>query len=214
LTSNALLLSQTDISERPRRADAARNISERPRRADAVRNHAKLLVAARAAFASDDTSASLEDIARRAGVGIGTLYRHFPSRLDLVEAIYLDEVQALCASADGLADLPPWDALVGWLRRFVRYVGAKQALAEELFAHLGEDADVFRSCRAAVFASGEPLLERAQQAGAVREDTSFAEVIQLVGGIAKITSASPSEIDRILDVALDGLRYQHQPSES
>jgi AcrR family transcriptional regulator len=192
----------------------ATNTSIRPRRADAVRNRAKLMAAARAAFASDGTAASLEDIARRAGVGIGTLYRHFPTRLDLVEAIYVDEVEALCASADGLAGLPPWDALVGWLRRFVRYVATKQALAGELFAHLGEDADVFRSCRAAVFATGEPLLERAQKAGAIRQDTSFTEVIQLVGGIAKITSAGPAEIDRILAVALDGLRYQPQPANA
>ncbi len=184
------------------------------RRADAVRNHGKLLAAARAAFARDGTSTSLEDIARRAGVGIGTLYRHFPSRLDLVEAIYVDEVQALCDSADAFADLPPWDALVGWLRRFVRYVATKQALAGELFAHLGEDAEVFRSCRSAVFETGEPLLERAQQAGVVRRDTSFTEVIQLVGGIATITTATSAEIDRILAVALDGLRYQQQPSRS
>jgi AcrR family transcriptional regulator len=192
----------------------ATETAQRPRRADAVRNRVKLMAAARTAFASDGTAASLEDIARRAGVGIGTLYRHFPSRLDLVEAIYVDEVEALCASVDGLAGLSPWDALVGWLRRFVSYVATKQALAGELFAHLGEDADVFRSCRAAVFATGEPLLERAQQAGAVRPDTSFTEVIQLVGGIAKITTAGPAEIDRILAIALDGLRYQTQPSRA
>jgi AcrR family transcriptional regulator len=189
-------------------------ISARPRRADAVRNRVKLIAAARDAFASDGASASLEDIARRAGVGIGTLYRHFPSRLDLVEAIYVDEVQELCASADRLADLPAWEALVGWLRRFVRYVAAKQALAEELFAHLGEDAEVFRSCRTAVFETGEPLLERAQLAGAVRTDTSFSEVIQLIGGIAKITTATAEEIDRIFAVALDGLRYQPQTHEN
>jgi AcrR family transcriptional regulator len=181
---------------------------ERPLRADAARNRAKLINAARAAFASDGTSASLEDIARRARVGIGTLYRHFPSRLDLVEAIYIDEVEALCNSADNSVDLPPWDALVDWLHRFVRYVAAKQALAEELFAHLGEDAEVFRSCRVAVFATGGPLLERAQQAGVVRPDTSFTEVVRMVGGIAKISPAEPEETERILDIALDGLRYR------
>jgi AcrR family transcriptional regulator len=182
--------------------------AERPLRADAARNRAKLIAAGRAAFAREGTSASLEDIARQARVGIGTLYRHFPSRLDLVEAIYVDEVKALCDSAASASDLPAWDALVEWLRRFVRYVAAKQALAEELFAHLGEDADVFRSCRVAVFATGEPLLARAQQAGAVRGDMSFTEVVRMVGGIAKITPATPEEIERILDIALDGLRYK------
>jgi AcrR family transcriptional regulator len=182
--------------------------ADRPLRADAARNRAKLIAAGRAAFAREGTSASLEDIARQARVGIGTLYRHFPSRLDLVEAIYVDEVKALCDSAASASDLPAWDALVEWLRRFVRYVAAKQALAEELFAHLGEDADVFRSCRVAVFATGEPLLARAQQAGAVRGDMSFTEVVRMVGGIAKITPATPEEIERILDIALDGLRYK------
>jgi AcrR family transcriptional regulator len=179
----------------------------RPMRADAARNRAKLTAAGRAAFAQDGASASLEDIARRAGVGIGTLYRHFPARVDLLEAIYVDEVEALCARAGELADLPPWEALVKWLHRFVRYVATKQALVEALLAHLSQDADVFSSCRAAVYEAGEPLVERAQRAGAVRADTNFNEVIQLVVGIAKI-SATPSEVERILDVALDGLRYQ------
>ena len=181
--------------------------TQRPKRADALRNHAKLVAAARQAFAQDGTSASLEDIARRAGVGIGTLYRHFPTRLDLLEAIYVDEVQALCASAGDVAELEPWHALIGWLRRFVSYVAAKQALADELFTHIGPDAEVFASCRVAIYSAGEPLLERAQQAHVVRSDTSFTDLIQMVGAIAKIGSA-PDETQRILDIALDGLRYQ------
>jgi AcrR family transcriptional regulator len=176
-------------------------------RADARRNRAKLVTAAREAFARDGTSASLEDIARRAEVGIGTLYRHFPTRLDLVEAIYVDEVEALCDSAGEVAGLAPWDALVGWLRRVVSYVAAKQALAEELFAHMGPDAEVFMSCRVAIYTTGEPLLARAQQTGAVRPDTDFDEVIRMVGAIAKIAPADPDQIARILDIALDGLRF-------
>jgi AcrR family transcriptional regulator len=184
---------------------------ERPLRADAFRNREKLIEAGREAFAQAGSGASLEDIARRAGVGIGTLYRHFPTRLALVEAIYVDEVQALCDSAATLVDRPPWDALVEWLRRFVRYVATKQALAE-LFANLGADAAVFRSCREAVYAVGEPLLERAQLAGVVRPDTGFTELVQMVGAIAKIPNATPAEIERILDVALDGLRYRSAAS--
>jgi AcrR family transcriptional regulator len=176
-------------------------------RADAQRNRAKLITAAREAFSTDGTSTSLEDIARRAEVGIGTLYRHFPTRLALVEAIYVDEVEALCDSAHDVSGLQPWDALVGWLRRFVSYVATKQALAEELFAHMGPDAEVFTSCRVAIYATGEPLLERAQQAGVVRPDTDFTEVVRMVGGIAKIAPADPRQIARILDIALDGLRF-------
>src|SRR5438270_13729060 len=99
----------------------------RPQRADARRNYEKLISAAREAFAEDGTSASLEDIARRAQVGIGTLYRHFPTRQDLLEAAYVDEVEAICRSAGDLAGLPPWDALVAWLHRFVRFAATKRA---------------------------------------------------------------------------------------
>src|SRR3954463_8355120 len=94
-------------------------LSKRPKRADALRNYEKLLAAAREAFTEADRSASLEDIARRAGVGIGTLYRNFPTRADLVEAVYVDEVEALSRSADESAQRDPWDALTSWLQRFV-----------------------------------------------------------------------------------------------
>ena len=178
----------------------------RPRRADARRNYEKLLLAARAAFTQDDADTSLEDIARRAEVGIGTLYRHFPTRQDLLEAVYVDEVEALSQSARDLAELAPWEALVAWLHRFVGYVGTKQALANELFAYSGRSAEVFASCRTALFGAGEPLLERAQQAGAVRPDVDIGDVLHLVSGIAKISTPDPDQIDRLLDVALDGLR--------
>src|SRR3954467_10211615 len=88
--------------------------ASRPKRADARRNYEKLLTAAREAFAEQGTAATLEDIAARAGVGIAPLSRHFPTRPDLLEAVYLDEVQAICASAEKYADLPPWEALSGW----------------------------------------------------------------------------------------------------
>ncbi len=182
--------------------------AQRPKRADALRNYEKLIAAAREAFAQDGTSASLEEIARRAQVGIGTLYRHFPNRQTLLEAVYVDEVQALCRSAADLAELPPWDALVAWLHRFVAYLATKQALAQELLNYVDRDATVFQSCRSGLFAAGEPLLERAQRAQAVRADTSLREIIQMVGGIAKIPATGPEEIDHILEVALDGLRYR------
>jgi len=181
-------------------------LSRRPKRADALRNYEKLLAAAREAFTESGRSASLEDIARRAGVGIGTLYRHFPTRADLVQAIYVDEVEALSRSATELSQLEPWEALEGWLHRFVGYIATKQALADELFAVAERDA-VFAGCRTMLHAAGTPLLDRAQEAGIVRPDVTIDEVIRLVGGIAKIP-AEPAEIQRLLAVALDGLRYR------
>jgi AcrR family transcriptional regulator len=183
-------------------------LSQRPKRADAQRNYDKLVAAAREAFAEDGTSASLEDIARRAGVGIGTLYRHFPNRQELLEAAYLEEVDAMARSAGEVADLPPWDALAAWLRQFVGYVATKHALAEELFAYIDRDAEFFHGCRDAILDAGEPLLKRAQDAGVVRTDTDISDVVRMVGGIAKMPSVEPDQIERILDVALDGLRYR------
>jgi AcrR family transcriptional regulator len=187
---------------------APAQLSKRPKRADALRNYERLLAAAREAFTEADRSASLEDIARRAGVGIGTLYRNFPTRADLVEAVYVDEVEALSRSAGELAELEPWEALTAWLRRFVGYVATKQALIDELFAIAERDAAVFASCRAMLHTAGEPLLRRAQDAGSVRPDVTIDEVVRMVGGIAKIPADDPADIQRLLAVALDGLRYR------
>jgi AcrR family transcriptional regulator len=178
------------------------------KRADARRNYDKLVAAAREAFTEKDSSASLEEIARRAGVGIGTLYRHFPTRTDLIEAVYVEEVEALCRSADDVRDAPPWDALVGWLHRFIGYVATKHALAEELFAVADRDSEIFKTCRVAFYGAGEPLLRRAQEAGEVRPDVSIDDVVKMVGGIAKIQGADAATVERILSVALDGLRYR------
>jgi AcrR family transcriptional regulator len=178
----------------------------RPKRADARRNYEKLLAAAREAFAEQGTAATLEDIATRAGVGIGTLYRHFPTRPDLLEAVYLDEVQAICASAGKYTDLEPWEALTGWLREFVSFAAAKRALAEEMFTYIDRDADVFKSCAQGIYGAGEPLLRRAQEAGAVRADTDISDVTKMIAGIAAIRATDPEQIDRIVAVALDGLR--------
>src|SRR3954451_19080927 len=104
--------------------------------------------AAPAGRAEGGTPAPLEDVAERAGVGIGTLYRHFPTRQALLEAVYVDEVNTLCRSAEEVAGDPPWEAPVAWLSRFVEYVGTKQALAEELFAD-GRNSEVFKTCHAA-----------------------------------------------------------------
>jgi AcrR family transcriptional regulator len=187
---------------------ANQSLLQRPMRADARRNYEKVIAAARDAFAEGGSSTSLEEIARRAEVGIGTLYRHFPNRQALLEAVYVGEVEELCRSAADLDELPPWDALVAWLHRFVGYLATKQALASELLDYVDRDAALFQSCRVAMYAAGEPLLERAQQAHVARTDTNLPEVIQMVIGIAKIPTSDSGQIDHILDIALDGLRYR------
>ncbi|MGK5741824.1 TetR/AcrR family transcriptional regulator [Micromonospora sp. URMC 103] len=178
-------------------------LARRPKRADARRNYDALVAAAREAFAECGAGASLEEIARRAGVGIGTLYRNFPSRRDLFEAVYVEEVRALSASAADLADLPPWDALVAWLNRFVAYVATKRALAEELV----HESEVFRNCRNEIYAAGEPLLQRAQAAGVARPDAIFDDVLRLISGLTVYQFPEPGQRDRVLTFALDGLRY-------
>jgi AcrR family transcriptional regulator len=179
----------------------------RPRRADARRNYEKLVAAAREAFAEGGANTSLEEVARRAGVGIATLYRNFPERAALLEAVYLEEVQELCGSAVDLVGLAPWEAFAGWVQRLTAYLVAKQALAPALLGTFERDAEVFQRSRAALFAVGEPLLRRAQEAGVARADTDLPEVMKLAGGIAKIPVEDPAEIQHILEMALDGLRY-------
>src|SRR3984885_13091358 len=111
----------------------------RPKRADARRNYDKVVAAARAAFAERGDATSLEEIARRAEVGIGTLYRNFPNRQALLEAVYVGELDGLCHAAGEVDDAEPWEALVSWLHRFVGYMATKQALAQELLNYVDRD---------------------------------------------------------------------------
>jgi len=182
----------------------------RPKRADALRNYQKILVAAREAFAEGGESTALEEIARRADVGIGTLYRHFPNRQALLEALYVGEVEEMARSAAELDGADPWEALNTWFEGFIAYIGTKRALAAELQNYLDPDAPLFQVCRGSLFESGEPLLTRAQEAGVVRADVTIGEVIQMVVGIAKIPAGEPGQNERILRIALDGLRYRPQ----
>jgi len=182
----------------------------RPRRADARRNYEKVLAAAREAFAEGGESTSLEQIARRAGVGIGTLYRHFPTRQALLEALYVDEVTEVCHTAGQLDGSDPWEALNSWFDRVIAYMATKQALSHELLNYLDRDAALFQSCRAALFAAGEPLLQRAQEAGAVRSDVTIAQVIQMVMAITKAPASDPEQSRHLVQIALDGLRHRPQ----
>lgn len=177
--------------------------ARRPRRADAARNFDALVAAGRQAFAEDGSSASLEDIARRAGVGIGTLYRNFPTRDDLIETLYLGEVEALAQAADEVADLEPWPALEAWLGRFVAYVGTKHALLDGL----NRESTVLLECRSIMLGAGEPLLERAQAAGDVRPDITIGDVVKLVSGVAAVASFDDDvQRNRVLGLAINAIR--------
>ncbi|WP_329108954.1 TetR/AcrR family transcriptional regulator [Micromonospora sp. NBC_01699] len=185
-------------------AEAARVAVRRPHRADARRNFDALLGAARDVFAESGTAASLEEIARRAGVGIGTLYRNFPTRQDLFDTVYLGEVEELCRAADEVTELPPWDGFVVWLRRFVDYAATKRAIYESL----NRDSEAFRSCRTAIYGAGEPLFVRAQAAGAARADVSFDDVLRMISGLTATGFVDERQRERVLGIALDGVRRQ------
>jgi AcrR family transcriptional regulator len=177
-------------------------LSKRPKRADALRNYEKLVAAAHEAFTEADRSASLEDIARRAGVGIGTLYRNFPTRQDLLEAVYVGEIEELCQAARDVAGLEPWEAFAAWLDRFAGYVATKLAMLQAL----NKDSEVFRACKGAMHASALPIFERAQASGDVRTDVSFDDVLRMISGMVASTYASDDQRERVMGIALDGLR--------
>jgi len=178
-----------------------------PMRADARRSHERLLAAATAAFAENGADAPLEDIARRAGVGIGTLYRHFPTRLDLQEEVFRTQVRAVCAQGEELAGSPsPGDAFAGWLRVLAGYLANKRGLASALVAARGKDAEVISACSQIIRGTAERLLARAQQTGAVRDDLTATDIMMLVHGVAVATERTPEQADRLLSLTLDGLR--------
>lgn len=182
-------------------------------RADARRNRDRLIAVAREAFAERGAEASLDDIARRAEVGPGTLYRHFPTRLDLMEAVYRDGVEALSAEAQELLSSPsPGEAFATWLRSFLTYAGEKRGLATALMAMTGADTPpVFAACHEMIREAGSALLTRAQEAGTVRPDVQLWDLLKLVSSIAMTCEqASDCDLmaDRLLALVLNGVRTQ------
>ena len=172
------------------------------RRADAERNREKILAAARAAFADPDADVSMAEISRRADVGMATLYRNFSNRRELLEALYIDEVDAVCRAADTIAGDTPGAAFTAWLRRFFVYFTSKRHVAAELLEHSDLDNPVFGAGRPRVLAAGRPLLVAAQDAREIRGDLTLEQILDLVVAIAKI----PGDPEPILNAALDGLR--------
>jgi AcrR family transcriptional regulator len=179
----------------------------RPMRADARRNYDRLVEAARAVFAARGSEASIEEIARTADVGVGTLYRHFPRRIDLVEAVYREDVDTLVANGEALmAQAPPWDALARWLEAFVAYAAAKRTFLTELHEAFEKNPDLAVSSREKIGAETGRLLARAQEAGVVRPDISQGELMQLVGGMCMARGATEEQNLGLLTFVLDGIR--------
>ncbi|NNN37131.1 TetR/AcrR family transcriptional regulator [Streptomyces sp. S3(2020)] len=178
-------------------------------RADARRNYDRLLAEARTAFAAHGAEASLEDVARRAGVGIGTLYRHFPNRDALLSAVFEDAVNDLLArSQELLTDPDPCAALVTWLREMVAQAGEYRGLARALMSVSSDNTSALARCNGPIRQAGSALLARAQKAGTVREDVAIGDLLQLTHAIAlaaEETPADPDLADRLLLLTLRGL---------
>ncbi len=182
-------------------------------RADARRNHERVLAEAKTAFLEQGTDAPLEDIARRAGVGIGTLYRHFPDRTALMEAVFQEEVNTVVALAAELADSDaPADAFAVWLRAVVSHSTTYRGLGKALMA----TADPrMSSCKIPLREAGRTLLERAQRAGEIRRDADAPDLLRLayaIGVAAETAPEDPGLADRLLGLAMDGLRVRPEVS--
>jgi AcrR family transcriptional regulator len=175
------------------------------RRVDAERNRAKILTAARTAFDELDAQVSMAEISRRAGVGMATLYRNFPSHRELLEALYTDEVDAICVAAETLDGETPEAVLVAWLHRFLAFFTSKRHVGSELLKHSNSSNPVFEDSRARVLAAGRPLLVAAQQAHEVRDDLKLEQILDMIIAIATI-HGDPHYLEPILQTALDGLR--------
>ncbi|QFR97969.1 TetR family transcriptional regulator [Streptomyces tsukubensis] len=172
-------------------------------RADARRNYGRLLDEARTAFAEAGTEASLEEIARRAGVGIGTLYRHFPDRYALVEAVFTAEITELRDRAEQLAadvSAPPADRLTRWLRSYIQYARTYGGLSGALLDH-GRMA----FCHETLTDAAEALVAPAHRAGSLRAEVTVREVLTLATAIAWTTEKLPHDPDRLLELVLNGL---------
>jgi AcrR family transcriptional regulator len=182
----------------------------RPVRADARRNRERLLEAAVRAFASDGADVTLEAIAKTAGVGIGTLYRHFPTRDALVEAAYRQELAHLCDAVPGLLrSLPADEATRAWMDRFIDYMTTKRYMAGALQAVIASGGDPYAESRARLIAAITTLLTAGISAGTIRADVEPNDVLLALSGVS-LAAGAPDQREqagRLLDLLVDGLRH-------
>ncbi|MGN9775525.1 TetR/AcrR family transcriptional regulator [Micromonospora sp. H33] len=183
----------------------------RPLRADAQRNRERLLDAAVRAFSQAGADVTLDAIAKDAGVGIGTLYRHFPTREALVEAAYRNELAKLCDAAEELLErLPPADATRAWMDRFIDYLSTKRGMADALRLVIAAGTNPYAQSRDRLVAALTRLLSAGAAAGTVRADVDPADVLAGLSGVS-LAAGGPEQRDqarRLLDLLMDGLRYR------
>ncbi len=184
-------------------------MDDRPRRADARRNYERVLAAAREVFGELGVAASLDEIARRAGVGNATMYRHFPTRREMVIAVYAGEVSALCELGQSLlADPAPADALFRWLRAFITHVATKRELPLAIPDDTaGQRSALYRQWHDTMRATASGLLGRAQDAGVIRRDLDVSDLLASANGIGH-AAADDDQIDRLLAIVRDGVTAQ------
>ncbi|KIZ44818.1 MULTISPECIES: TetR/AcrR family transcriptional regulator [Rhodopseudomonas] len=178
-------------------------------RIDAQRNREHLLAIAKAAFADSGEGVSLEQIARRAGVGIGTLYRHFPTRDALVEAVYRNETQRMAEAATKLAaELPPVEALRAWMLLSVDHIATKQGMAGMLGSIVGGNAELYAEAGAKIKAAIAMLVDNAVAAGEIQLDLDPLDLLRALAGVANISSAPNWEASarRLVDILIAGVR--------
>lgn len=175
------------------------------RRADARLNREKILATAKEAFADPGADVSMIEVARRAGIGSATLYRNFPDRLSLLEALYTDEISAISAAAATVEGRTALERLQVWLRQFYDYFTHKRALAGELLQHVGPDSAVFSDGYEQISAAGAHLVDAAREAGELRDGLSLEQIFALVGSVAAIAGPADYRLP-ILDAALDALQ--------
>jgi AcrR family transcriptional regulator len=182
--------------------------SGRALRADAQRNYERIVAAARTVFANDGAGASMEAIAREAGVGVGTLYRRFPKRIDVVEAVYRTDVEELVQTAERVvAELEPEPAVVEFLGAFVQYARTKRALLTELREAFDQNPELRSHSRDRIDAAMELVIGRAQRAGVVRTDVDPADLLQLLGPMCTSPTMNDGQYATLLNLIIDGLRH-------
>jgi AcrR family transcriptional regulator len=175
-------------------------------RADAQRNRAAIIEAAAVLLRRDGANASLEEIARRAGVGSATLHRHFRGRRALLEAVFVDRVEQMCAEADRIGEqVPAREALWVWLRHIAQHCADEKALAV-LMRSVGAGEAAQNRSFGLLGSAGQGLLDRAAAVGAVRPGVTIEELLLIVNAVADVCSDNAVDIDRILDLTWDGVR--------
>jgi AcrR family transcriptional regulator len=185
--------------------------TRRSLRADAQRNYTNLLKAARVAVSERGADISLEDIAKSAGVAIGTLYNHFPTRQDLLEAVFIEETNALRVYAEELASAPnPLEALIRWFRLQMDFAARGRSMGAAVMSAKHVPGTNIYAANVAMHQAGEVLLHRAQEAKQIRPDVNILDVIRLVYGIAMVNehASDPDGANRMLDLVIAGIRTQ------